>query len=261
MLNYSVMLQNSRSGQWSIDDFDWDAPKGEVSPAVEEAFARFMNNAAGIETRAVRAFEALAAIHEGDTVRYDVYQLAADDEERHRACQLRFVERYGGHEHSPSRWTEMMLGVIEKVIDRAVALNDPSFIFFALTFAETILDQTLPAEVELLDDPLAHKVFQRVFDDERRHLALDFDGLSWSSEHKGTFAGLWAAAPYLPVIVMLFIPYFLHSYRLRRGIGLPRNSFVLMLRTLDKKQTQYPALGRLLIYRLLSLLFPFVRRP
>lgn len=184
-LNLDRILEATRRGQWSVDDFDWSRPL----EGTEHLTKREKRDAgmalvfvAGLERQAARVF-ALCAEYTDDPRAREIYRLFEVDEQRHAAVELRMAARLGVHWRDQSLPVRWMFKTLAKNFDppsRAVhEVSAATILLFELAL-DSIL---IPALKELIDDSLQAEVFRRIDLDESRHLAMDY----WLLDEKGAY--------------------------------------------------------------------------
>ena len=188
-LDLDRMLDSTRRGQWSVDELDWEAPlQGAEGLSVRqrrEAGLQLVFTA-GLERQAARVF-GLCAQYAADPRARDIYRLFSADELRHAEAELRLARRYGVSWRDlplATRWAFGVLAANFDQPDRGVhELSSATILLFELA-----LDTLLVPILDEVADPVQRAVFQRINQDEARHLAMDY----WLLDRKG--AALAAAA-------------------------------------------------------------------
>lgn len=187
-LDLDRVLDNTRAGQWSVDDFDWSRPlegaEGLSRRELREAGMALLFTA-GLERQAARIF-ALCGRYVDDPRARAIYELFAADEERHAEAEIRLAARYGvawRDQPWPVRW---MFRTLADNFDRPEQLGVHELSSVTIPLFELALDSVLiPALKERVRDPLQAEVFRRIDLDESRHLAMDY----WLLDRKGAEAG------------------------------------------------------------------------
>jgi rubrerythrin len=182
MLDLPRLLDKSERLQWSVDDVDWDAPGAErVSDAQADALAAFMGDLYWIESTAAVVFEAMAE-RDDDPVRKGLFRSFAIDEARHAEAERRLMVRWGivGRRQRPEPNANVR-HLYETLQVHATEVH-PSVFSAIIPMTELVLDGALVKYlVQVVDDPICHRVFEGINADEARHLAMDFHML----EHYG----------------------------------------------------------------------------
>lgn len=177
------VLEATRKGQWSIDDFDWSRPlEGAEHLARQELWdaALMIVFTAGLERQAAKIF-GLCAKYVDDPRAKEIYRLFEIDETRHADAEMLMAKRYG------VGWKDLPLPV--RVMFRYLRGNfeRPTQDLYEFTSAQIILFEIgldailIPALKTMISDPLQAEVFRRIDIDESRHLAMDY----WLLERRG----------------------------------------------------------------------------
>ncbi len=182
MLDLPRLLEKSERLQWSVDDIDWEAPGAErVSDAQAASLAAFMGDLYWIESTAAVVFDAMAQ-RDDDPVRKGLFASFAKDEARHAEAERRLMVRWGlvGRRQRPEPNANVR-HLIETLQVHAIEVH-PSVFSAVIPMTELVLDGALVKYlVQVVDDPICHRVFEGINADEARHLAMDFHML----EHYG----------------------------------------------------------------------------
>jgi hypothetical protein len=184
-LDLDRMLENTRRGQWTLDDFDFTTPlqgAGDMSRRERREAGLALVFTAGLERQAARVFD-LCAEYIDDERATAIYRLFAEDERRHAAAELELARRYGvGWKDQPVAVRWMFKTLARNWDTRTRALHEMSAATILLF--ELALDTLLiPALKERVDDPVQSQVFRRIDLDESRHLAMDY----WLLDRKGAY--------------------------------------------------------------------------
>jgi hypothetical protein len=168
--------------QWSVDDFDWQAPGAErVSDAQAVSLGPFMADLYWIERVAATVFGAMAR-RETDPIRRAIFESFAADEQRHADAELALMVRWGimGRRQKPR--PNPSVAKLLRTLERDAHRIHPSVFSAVIPMTELVLDGALVKYLmRSVDDPLCHRVFEKINADEARHLAMDFHML----EHYG----------------------------------------------------------------------------
>jgi hypothetical protein len=170
--------------QWSVDDIDWDAPGAErVDDAQATALGPFMADLYWIERVAATVFDAMAR-RETDPIRRGIFESFAADEQRHADAELQLMVRWGimGRRQTP-RPNPSVAKLLQTLRRNAHQIH-PSVFSAIIPMTELVLDGALVKYLmRSVDDPLCHRVFDRINADEARHLAMDFHMLEHYGKH------------------------------------------------------------------------------
>ena len=212
-IDMDAMLAKIKDRQWALADIDWDAPGAEmISDEQRPKLKAFMADLCWIENIGARGFAALAKKAPTPTIA-EIYRYFHAEEQRHANAELALMKRWGmldDGESCPSRtstsgspstgWTryadDMSLSILGTVIPMLEVALDGALLKF-------LLDE--------VDDPVCHQVFEKINNDESRHIAVDFEVLnmigharsaaSWPIEFVGN-----VATPGLIIGAMMYVP-------------------------------------------------------
>lgn len=170
--------------QWCVDELDWDAPGAErVDDAQAVALAPFMADLYWIERVAATVFGAMAQ-RERDPVRRAIFESFAVDEQRHADAELQLMVRWGimGRRQTPR--PNPSVAKLLRTLERDAHRIHPSVFSAIIPMTELVLDGALVKYLmRSVDDPLCHRVFEKINADEARHLAMDFYMLEHYGKH------------------------------------------------------------------------------
>ncbi len=173
-LDLDKMLIRIQERQWALADFDWEAPGAEaITDEQRPDLAAFMIDLVWIEQVGARAFAALSRQADDPTLA-EIYRWFHAEEQRHANAELALMRRWGmleGDTPAPNNnirlvieWLDrfgdgLPMGVLGSVIPLLEVALDGALLKF-------LLDE--------VHDPLCHAVFEKINNDESRHLAVDF---------------------------------------------------------------------------------------
>ena len=177
-MDMDEMLARIKDRQWALADIDWDAPGAEtITEEFRPRLKAFMADLCWIENVGARGFAALAKKAPTPTVA-EIYRYFHAEEQRHANAELALMKRWGmledGEIPEPSvnirmaiEWLdtygdEMPLSVLGTVIPMLEVALDGALLKFLL---------------EEVRDPVCHQVFEKINNDESRHIAVDFEVL------------------------------------------------------------------------------------
>lgn len=176
------LLHKCQRLQWSVDEFDFEAPGAErVSDAQAADIGPFMGDLYWIESVAAVVFAAMAA-RERDPIRREIFASFAADEQRHADAQLALMVRWGivGRRQRPQ--PNASVAKLYDVLEHHAERIHPSVFSAIIPMTELVLDGALVKHLtSVVDDPLCQAVFDKINADEARHLAMDF----YMLEHYG----------------------------------------------------------------------------
>ncbi len=205
------MLEKIKSTQWALADFDWDEPGvDKITPEQWPKLKAFMADLMWIEHVGARGFAAMVKKAPDDTLK-QIYHYFHAEEQRHANAEMALMKRWGmlDGDNLPEPNTNIRLVV--EWLDRFgddVPLN-------ALASVIPMLEITLDGALckfllETVDDPLCHKVFEKINDDESRHLGVGFHVLETMGHGKAYQLTLKAIGtllhPKLVVGILAYLP-------------------------------------------------------
>jgi len=177
-LDLHATLQVVKDKQWSLADFDWDAPGAElITDEQRPRLKAFMADLVWIENVGARAFAALATKAPNDTIG-ELYRYFHAEEQRHANAELALMKRWGMLEDGavPEPNTQVRMAIV--MLDRYADGMPLTGLAALIPMLECALDGALVKFLlEEVRDPLCHEVFRRINSDESRHIATDFEVL------------------------------------------------------------------------------------
>lgn len=177
-IDMEAMLAKIKDRQWVLADIDWDAPGADmISDEQRPQLKAFMADLCRIENIGARGFAALAKKAPTPTIA-EIYRYFHAEEQRHANAELALMKRWGmltdGEIPEPNvnirlaidwldHWADdMPLSPLGTVIPMLEVALDGALLKF-------LLDE--------VHDPICHQVFEKINNDESRHLVVDFEVL------------------------------------------------------------------------------------
>ncbi len=176
---YSDMLEMVKNRQRALADIDWDSPEaelitGEQRPPLKE----FMADVMWIEHVGARAFAAMAPKAPFEDLG-EIYRYFHAEEQRHANAELALMKRWGMLEEGEIPAPNKNIRLVIEWLDRYAETLPLTVIGAAIPALETALDGALlKFLLEEVKDPLCAEVFNKVNNDESRHLAVGFQVLN-----------------------------------------------------------------------------------
>jgi hypothetical protein len=206
-LDLDKMLDRIRARQWALADFDWDAPGADrITDEQRPSLRAFMADLVWIEQVGARGFAALSRQAEDPTLA-EIYRWFHAEEQRHANAELALMRRWGmlddGRTPRPNTNIRLVIGWLDRFGDDLPL----RVLGTVIPLLEVALDGALlKFLLDEVHDPLCHEVFERINNDESRHLAVDFhvlgllgqqsDGTTtWASVRELLNPGTLAAVP------------------------------------------------------------------
>jgi rubrerythrin len=210
-MDMDEMLAKIKDRQWALADIDWDAPGAElISDELRPKLKAFMADLCWIENVGARGFAAMAKKAPNPTIA-EIYRYFHAEEQRHANAELALMKRWGmideGELPEPNinirlaiEWLDgysddMSLAVLGTVIPMLEVALDGALLKF-------LLDE--------VHDPVCHQVFEKINNDESRHIAVDFEvldmlGQAGARKLAVQFVGT-VASPALIMGALMYVP-------------------------------------------------------
>src|SRR3954451_8121385 len=206
-----VMLAKIKDRQWALADIDWDAPGAEfITDEQRPQLKAFMADLCWIENIGARGFAALAKKAPTPTIA-EIYTYFHAEEQRHANAELALMNRWGmladGEIPEPNVNIRLTIDWLDKHGDHTPL----STLGTIIPMLEVALDGALlKFLLEEVEDPLCHQVFEKINNDESRHLAVDFEVLDMIGNAKARklaidFVGS-VASPGLTLGTIMYVP-------------------------------------------------------
>lgn len=177
-IDMDKMLDKIKDRQWALADFDWDAPGAEtISDEFRPKLKAFMADLVWIENIGARGFSALAKKAPTPTIA-EIYRYFHAEEQRHANAELALMKRWGMLDDSEMPEPNVNIRLAIEWLDRYSDDMPLSLLGTVIPMLEVALDGALlKFLLEEVEDPLCHQVFEKINNDESRHLAVDFEVL------------------------------------------------------------------------------------
>ncbi len=173
------ILKLAKRSTWSVDDFEWDEPLSkDLDKRSKELLGMAFLYISGIERLGASVFR-IHSKNVNDEDAAELFELFAQDEERHADAELAMAKRLG-YEWKDLPWTARrsfkllqkdLESLLEKEIGRWIHnVNCSSIMFFEFGLDSVVL----PVLKDMTNDKLQKKVWAKIDKDESRHLAMDY---------------------------------------------------------------------------------------
>jgi hypothetical protein len=174
--DFDAMLAKIKDRQWSLADFDWDAPGAEkISPELHAKLKPFMADLMWIENVGARGFAAMARKAPTETLK-DIYRHFHAEEQRHANAELALMRRWGMLDGENIPEPNINVKLVIDWLDKYADGMSMSFLGTVIPMLEVALDGALVKFiVDEIHDPVCQEVFKKINADESRHLAVDFE--------------------------------------------------------------------------------------
>lgn len=178
-MDMEAMLDKIKNHQWALADIDWDAPGAEtISPEFRPKLKQFMADLCWIENIGARGFAAMAKKAPNDTIA-EIYRYFHAEEQRHANAELALLKRWGMIEEGELPEPNVNIRLAIEWLDKYGDDMPLSVIGTVIPMLEVALDGALlKFLLDEVQDPVCHKVFAKINNDESRHIAVDFEVLN-----------------------------------------------------------------------------------
>ncbi len=177
-IEMEAMLVKIKDRQWALADIDWDAPGAEtIRPDFRPKLKAFMADLCWIENIGARGFAALAKKAPTPTLA-EIYRYFHAEEQRHANAELALMKRWGmlddGELPEPNVNIRLAIDWLDTYSDGMPL----SVLGTVIPMLEVALDGALlKFLLDSVEDPVCHQVFEKINNDESRHIAVDFEVL------------------------------------------------------------------------------------
>ncbi|QZT63516.1 ferritin-like domain-containing protein [Mycolicibacterium austroafricanum] len=213
-IDMDAMLAKIKDRQWALADIDWDAPGAEtISDEFRPKLKAFMADLCWIENIGARGFAALAKKAPTPTIA-EIYRYFHAEEQRHANAELALMKRWGmlddGLDPEPPE-PNVNIRLAMDWLDTYADDMSLSILGTVIPMLEVALDGALlKFLLDEVHDPICHQVFEKINNDESRHLVVDFEVLDMIGHRKARtlaieFVGT-VATPSLIIGAMMYIP-------------------------------------------------------
>jgi hypothetical protein len=210
-LELEDMLAKIKDRQWALADIDWDAPGAEtISEDFRPKLKAFMADLTWIENVGARGFAALAK-KASDPTLAEIYRYFHAEEQRHANAELALMKRWGMLAEGELPEPNVNVRLAIEWLDRYSDDMPMSVLGTVIPMLEVSLDGALlKFLLEEVHDPVCHQVFERINNDESRHIAVDFIVLDMLGHAKARklmvdFVGN-VASPGLIIGMVMYLP-------------------------------------------------------
>jgi len=179
------MLEKVKASQWALADIDWDAPGAEtITDEQWPQLKDFMFDLMWIEHVGARGFAAMARKAE-DPVLKEMYTYFHAEEQRHANAEMALMRRWGMLEEDEIPLPNINLRLVIEWLDTQSDKVPLETLGSVIPMLEVALDGALCTFLlEQVDDPVCHQAFERINDDESRHLGVGFHVLELQGHGK-----------------------------------------------------------------------------
>jgi hypothetical protein len=178
-IDMDAMLAKIKDRQWALADIDWDATGAElISDEQRPKLKAFMADLCWIENIGARGFAALAKKAPTPTIA-EIYRYFHAEEQRHANAELALMKRWGMLEDGEMPEPNVNIRLAIEWLDRYADGMSLSILGTVIPMLEVALDGALlKFLLDEVDDPVCHQVFEKINNDESRHIAVNFEVLN-----------------------------------------------------------------------------------
>ncbi|BBZ43259.1 reductase [Mycobacterium parmense] len=177
-IDMEAMLAKIKDRQWALADIDWEAPGADtIRPEFRPKLKAFMADLCWIENIGARGFAALAKKAPDPTIA-EIYRYFHAEEQRHANAELALMKRWGMLEDGEVPKPNVNIRLAIEWLDAYSDDMPLSVLGTVIPMLEVALDGALlKFLLDTVEDPVCHQVFERINNDESRHIAVDFEVL------------------------------------------------------------------------------------
>ena len=239
MIDLDKMLEKVKATQWALADIDWDAPGAEL--VTEEQWPKlkdFMVDLMWIEHVGARGFAAMAKKAPTETLR-QLYSYFHAEEQRHANAEMALMKRWGMLEGDELPEPNINIRLVIEWLDR-YADGMPYYVLgTVIPMLEVALDGALCTFLlESVNDPVCHQAFEKINDDESRHLGVGFTVMEMQGHNKTSIQMVKMLAPMLDPRLLLGIASYLPLLNKMRDnvvkMGLPEEKLYAAMNKFKK---------------------------
>ena len=178
-VDLDAMLVKIKDRQWALADIDWAAPGAEtISDEFRPKLKAFMADLCWIENIGARGFAALAKKAPTPTLA-EIYRYFHAEEQRHANAELALMKRWGMLDDGEMPEPNVNIRMAMQWLDDYADGMSLSILGTVIPMLEVALDGALlKFLLDEVEDPVCHQVFEKINNDESRHLAVDFEVLN-----------------------------------------------------------------------------------
>lgn len=226
-IDMDTMLGKIKDRQWALADIDWEAPGAEtISDEFRPKLKAFMADLCWIENIGARGFAALAKKAPTPTIA-EIYRYFHAEEQRHANAELALMKRWGMLDEGEMPEPNVNIRLAIEWLDRYSDDMPLSLLGTVIPMLEVALDGALlKFLLDEVHDPVCHQVFEKINNDESRHLAVDFEVLDMIGHAKARqlaiqFVGN-VATPAIIIGALMYIPLLNRALNNIVGMGMER---------------------------------------
>ncbi|WP_373175595.1 ferritin-like domain-containing protein [Mycobacterium marinum] len=174
-IDMEAMLAKIKDRQWALADIDWEAPGADtIRPEFRPKLKAFMADLCWIENIGARGFAKKAP----DPTIAEIYRYFHAEEQRHANAELALMKRWGMLDEGELPKPNVNIRLAIEWLDTYSDGMPLSVLGTVIPMLEVALDGALlKFLLDSVEDPVCHQVFEKINNDESRHIAVDFEVL------------------------------------------------------------------------------------
>jgi len=256
-MDMELMLEKIKNKQWALADIDWDAPGAEtISDEFRPKLKEFMADLCWIENVGARGFAALATKAPDETIA-EIYRYFHAEEQRHANAELALMRRWGMLEEDeiPEPSTNIRMAI--EWLDTYGDQMSLSVLGTVIPMLEVALDGALlKFLLEEVQDPVCHQVFEKINNDESRHIAVDFAVLDMIGHARARKLAVEfvssVASPGLIIGALMYVPLLNRMRNNMVGMGLQPERLYQAMERFEKLGARGEFTHRVPLYQVLK---------
>jgi hypothetical protein len=237
-IDLEKMLAKIKNSQWALADIDWEAPGAEL--ITEEQWPKlkaFMSDLMWIEHVGARGFAALAKVAPDDTLR-EIYTYFHAEEQRHANAEMALMRRWGMLEGDEIPEPNINLRLVIEWLDKYSDDMPLETLGSVIPMLEIALDGALcKFLLDTVKDPVCHQAFEKINDDESRHLGVGFTVLEMQGHGELYKLAIKTAGTLMrPTLILGILSYLPLLNKMRDNIvemGLPEESLYKVMKKFE----------------------------
>lgn len=237
-IDLEKMLAKIKNSQWALADIDWEAPGAEL--ITEEQWPKlkaFMSDLMWIEHVGARGFAALAKVAPDDTLR-EIYTYFHAEEQRHANAEMALMRRWGMLDGDEIPEPNINLRLVIEWLDKYSDDMPLETLGSVIPMLEIALDGALcKFLLDTVKDPVCHQAFEKINDDESRHLGVGFTVLEMQGHGELYKLAIKAAGTLMrPTLILGILSYLPLLNKMRDNIvemGLPEESLYKVMKKFE----------------------------
>lgn len=224
-IDMEAMLAKIKDRQWALADIDWDAPGADtIREDFRPKLKAFMADLCWIENVGARGFAALAKKAPTPTLA-EIYRYFHAEEQRHANAEMALMKRWGMLDDGELPEPNVNIRLAIEWLDAFSDSMPLSVLGTVIPMLEVALDGALlKFLLDTVEDPVCHQVFEKINNDESRHIAVDFEVLDLIGHAKARRLAIELvgriASPGLIIGMLMYVPLLKRIYGEMAEMGL-----------------------------------------